>query len=139
MSSYQNLRKLVSAAGVEGVENLTDKVVLGIAKGLRIKPTFTAKAGETNKNPRPGVLYVSGPGLTGSDGKPCKGAYIEVGALRPMIDQLVAIEDSLREGTTDLPPGYQVEFSEEGHALRALGGLEDWEEPGPESDETSGA
>jgi len=123
MSNYSNLRKLVEAAGVP-TDSLSDETVLGVAKGLKLKADFTAKAGETNKTPRPGVLYVSGPTLKGSDGENCRGAYVEVGSLRPMIDQLVALETALRDGEIDLPAGYSVEFNDEGQAVRAVGGLE---------------
>lgn len=122
-----NLRKLVAKEAPEcPVDNLTDDMVLAVAKGLKVKPEFQAKAGEENKNPRPGVLYVAGPMLKGSDGKDVRGAYIEVGALRPMIDQLISIENKLRDGEIDLPAGYQLEFAEDGELLRARGGLEGW-------------
>lgn len=122
-----NLRKLVAKEAPDcPVDSMTDDMVLAIAKGLKVKPEFNAKAGEENKNPRPGVLYVAGPMLKGSDGKDVRGAYIEVGALRPMIDQLVAIESKLRNGEIDVPAGYELQFAEDGELLRATGALEDW-------------
>lgn len=116
-----NLRNLVAKHAPDcPIDNMSDDMVIAVSKGLRVRPQFTAKVGGTKKNPRPGALYIAGPSLKGSDGEDVRGAYIEVGALRPMIDQLIAIEDKLRNKEIDIPEGYRVQFSEDGELLRAV-------------------
>lgn len=115
-----NLRKLVAEKAPScPLDGLNDEMVLAMAKGLKIKPQYEARPGKNNKRPRPGALYFAGPALKGSDGEDVKGAYIEAGALRPMINQLLAIEEQVRNGEIDIPEGYSLEFNESGELLRA--------------------
>jgi len=116
-----NLRKLIAkTVPACQIDKMSDDMVVAISRGLKVKPEFSAKVGGTDKNPRPGTLYISGPMLKGSDGQEVKGANVEVGALRPLIDQLVAIEFKLRNGEIDLPEGFSLQFANNGEILRAV-------------------